>query len=397
MRGICATLLAVVLAACAPQAITPVPGATVTPTFVPLTRSAQEPTEPPLPTLVLSATASTTPTITQTATITSTPSDTPTPTRTRTDEPTATPTATSTATNTPLPSQTPLPTPTPSPTFVPLPRDTIPPQGELLFATPTDAASGSLLMFDTPTPGTPASVAEVSVFSTESATQVQVPQPGGDTPIPGAPIFTTPTPLPTSTPLPSPTPQPSPVPPRPVTSGQEVAVPIYGQGGGQPEGAAAVPAASEGRQVTNPAANFQPASVCGANAWFATDIRVETCPGNSDSTSSAAFQRFDSGYLFWLEATDRVYAFVLTDGTEPPWWASYPAVWQQTAAGCPGVCSTWTQDGTLRTALGAAVDRTELLYVARYQPGERDSIAIEDNAGNVYYGGSGGSWSLRLR
>ncbi|MEL6268683.1 MAG: hypothetical protein AAFU54_04085 [Chloroflexota bacterium] len=172
------------------------------------------------------------------------------------------------------------------------------------------------------------------------------------------------------------------------------------------------PAPGGGPVVSNGAANFQPASVCGANGWFAGDIRVETCPVNGADSSNAAFQRFQYGYMFWLEKTDRVYAFVLSGGA--PRWASYPDTWQPTDPECQGedavnvadqqawtpvqgFCSTWTQDGSLRNALGYAEDRYEFSYVARYQAGEGGSIAIEDNVGNVFYGGAGGGWSLTIR
>ncbi|MEM6529385.1 MAG: hypothetical protein AAF653_13900, partial [Chloroflexota bacterium] len=110
--------------------------------------------------------------------------------------------------------------------------------------------------------------------------------------------------------------------------------------------------------------------------------------------SSAAFQRFEYGAMFWLEDTRQVYAFVLSGA--PPRWTSYPAVWQPTNPGCTADCSTWTQDNRLRLALGEPVDRYGISYVANYQIGQGGSIAIADTTGSVYYGGSSGLWSLRL-
>lgn len=232
MRGVCAALLAIVLASCTlgvPQVpLTPTIGPTNTPTLPPPTRIVVEPTDVPLPTLAPSDTPSTTPTATATATATLTPTETltdaptatatftPTVTNTSTSTPSATPTATATFTPPPTetqpPSVTPLPTIPPStitssPTFVPLPPSTVTP---IVLPSPTATRTlspeeieaftqESPLLFATPTFITLEAPTDVPVFPTAFPTQPAPPQPTGIPVLPTVAIF------PTATPPPPPT------------------------------------------------------------------------------------------------------------------------------------------------------------------------------------------------
>lgn len=156
-----------------------------------------------------------------------------------------------------------------------------------------------------------------------------------------------------------------------------------------------------------------PASNCiGGTEWFFAGLSTATCPTGAADSSNAAFQRFQYGYMFWLQDTNQIYALYVTN--EPPRWTTHPNLWNDGMEECSGeraasfanvqawepiqgFCMAWRQDSRMQARIGYAEDRYEYSYIARYQVGEEDTIAIEDNIGNVFYLGPQGQWDLWRR
>jgi hypothetical protein len=172
-----------------------------------------------------------------------------------------------------------------------------------------------------------------------------------------------------------------------------------------------VPPAGQPNQQ-NAGIERRPAAECTEIQWFAQELLVETCPNALPESTNAAFQRFQYGYMFWLEQTDRIYVFFTSVGV--PGWADFADPWnddlqvcrgeqavnvanQQAWTPVQGFCMVWSNNDNVKSRIGYAEDRFEFSYVARYQIGEEGSIAIEDNLGNVFYTGPSGLWSLFIR
>jgi hypothetical protein len=174
-----------------------------------------------------------------------------------------------------------------------------------------------------------------------------------------------------------------------------------------------------GQNAFVPPSNAQPAEssasqspvTCSGVNW-AFDVIPVTCPTAPADGTNAAFQRFQYGYMAWLEATDRIYVMYVNSGD--PGWRTFTDDWvdgmdecsQGTAVNVAseqgwtpirGFCLVWSRNADVKNRIGLSEDRYEYSYIARYQLGEDDSIAFEDNLGNFFYLTPGGKWQIGLR
>lgn len=172
-------------------------------------------------------------------------------------------------------------------------------------------------------------------------------------------------------------------------------------------GNAFVPSGGFGAPPDN--VQISPGSSCTGEPWFFADIAAPTCPVSTVDSTNAAFQRFQYGYMFWLQDNDQIYAIYNT--FQSPRWTQHQNVWRDGMPDCQGedavnyanvqawspiqgFCMIWTQDDRVAERIGYAEDRYEFSYIARYQFGADNSIAIEDNVGSVFYLGPNGTWDL---
>lgn len=155
-----------------------------------------------------------------------------------------------------------------------------------------------------------------------------------------------------------------------------------------------------------------PAANCDGTQWFFAGIPTTSCPSSQPESTNAAFQRFQYGYMFWLEKTDQIY--VIYNSADMPRWQEFPDEWQDGMSECSqatavnyadqqgwtpvqGFCLVWMGNQTVADRIGLSEDRFEYSFIARYQLGENGSIALEDNLGSIFFLSSNGTWDLARR
>ncbi len=151
---------------------------------------------------------------------------------------------------------------------------------------------------------------------------------------------------------------------------------------------------------------------CTNISWVFPQLVPVTCPTSTADGTNAAFQRFQYGYMAWLEATDRIYVMYVNSGE--PGWRTFTDDWvdgmdecsQSTATNIAsqqgwtpirGFCLVWSRNDDVKNRIGLSEDRFEYSYIARYQLGDEDSIAFEDNLGNFFYLTPNGKWQIGIR
>jgi hypothetical protein len=153
------------------------------------------------------------------------------------------------------------------------------------------------------------------------------------------------------------------------------------------------------------------AANCTGNPWWFDSFGPPACPSEQPVTGSGVFQRFENGYMVWLEHNDKIY--VMYDTAETPrWqifddpyiegdpeldyaWFTYERQPPQSYQPRRGFGEVWRQYDAVRFRIGWAIQEWETVYVPRYQRGEDGSITIEHPDGGLFYlAPRGASWSL---
>lgn len=144
-----------------------------------------------------------------------------------------------------------------------------------------------------------------------------------------------------------------------------------------------------------------PAANCTSTQWFYTQFAPPDCPVEQPITGSGVFQRFEYGYMIWLEHNDKIYIMYNT-AESPRWqifddpyvegaeeldyaWHTYeqqpPQTWQPRR----GFGEVWRNFDPVRFRIGWTVQQWETIYTPRYQRGADGTVSIEDPSGGVFY------------
>lgn len=151
--------------------------------------------------------------------------------------------------------------------------------------------------------------------------------------------------------------------------------------------------------LNNPSSSA-PSTQCAGTPWF-FNATLPGCPIEGPTTGIGVFQRFETGYMIWLESNDRIY--VMYNTAEQPRWQMFddpyvegaperdnawhtkeqqpPQTWQPRR----GFGEVWRQYSDVRFRIGWAVQEWETIYSPRYQLGEDGGISIEGPSGGVFY------------
>lgn len=132
--------------------------------------------------------------------------------------------------------------------------------------------------------------------------------------------------------------------------------------------------------------------------WFFDELEPATCPDGEPFTGEAVFQRFEYGYMIWMQPTDMIY--VMHSTQQNPRWLAVPDPY---VAGMPerdfswseeqppqsaqprlGFGALWREDDTLRERIGWAVQQWEFVYEGRVQTAEDGTIYVEEPNGGVF-------------
>lgn len=145
----------------------------------------------------------------------------------------------------------------------------------------------------------------------------------------------------------------------------------------------------------------RPPANCTSTQWFYTQFAPPDCPVEQPITGSGVFQRFEYGYMVWLEHNDKIYVMYNT-ANQPRWqifddpyqegapeldyaWHTYeqqpPQTWQPRR----GFGEVWRNFDTVRFRIGWTVQEWETIYTPRYQRGADGTISIEAPDGGVFY------------
>lgn len=155
-----------------------------------------------------------------------------------------------------------------------------------------------------------------------------------------------------------------------------------------------------------PEAMNAPAANCSTNPWFFGEAGPPVCPVEEPQRGHGTYQRFEYGFMVWLEFNDKVY--VLYDTPEQPRWQNYDDPYIEGAPERPenwpevqrlgtfqprrGFGEVWRQFEYVRARVGWALHEWETIYTPRWQRGEDGSILIEDPIGGVFYLYARGEW-----
>jgi len=144
--------------------------------------------------------------------------------------------------------------------------------------------------------------------------------------------------------------------------------------------------------------------------WFFSNIDIEACPTGETITSSAAFQRFEYGYMIWTEFNDQIHVMYHTVG-EPQWlmapdpyvegtpehdvnWPETPP--PQTNQPRLGFGKLWEENDELRHRIGWAAQTWEIVYDARTQVDENGTIYLEEPGGGIFVLPPNEDWQLYI-
>ncbi|MEO0564727.1 MAG: hypothetical protein AAF125_21660, partial [Chloroflexota bacterium] len=155
------------------------------------------------------------------------------------------------------------------------------------------------------------------------------------------------------------------------------------------------------------------AAQCTGTQWFFTAYAPPTCPSEQPITGSGVFQRFEAGYMLWLEHNDKIYV-VYNTAQQPRWqifddpyiegepeldyaWFTKefqpPQTWQPRR----GFGEVWRGREDVRFRIGWTVQEWETVYNPRFQRGEDGSVSIEHPSGGLFYlAPRGQEWYLYL-
>ncbi len=150
-------------------------------------------------------------------------------------------------------------------------------------------------------------------------------------------------------------------------------------------------------QQPPPVAQQPPAQPCTGSQWFFAQPRPSSCPSGTASSSSAALEQFQQGYMIWIGAQDAIY--VLYDSeTQPRWqvfndtfedgmieydphWGPGPPYTYQPKR---GFGKLWRDNAEVRQRLGWSVREWSEPYTAQVQMATDGSIFIQESRGGVF-------------
>jgi hypothetical protein len=157
------------------------------------------------------------------------------------------------------------------------------------------------------------------------------------------------------------------------------------------------------------------AAQCTANPWWFREglYAPPVCPQEQPITGHGVFQRFENGYMLWLENNDKIYVLYQT-AEQPRWqifddpyvegdpeldfsWIAREQQPPQSYQPRRGFGELWRGREDVRFRIGWAIQEWETIYTPRFQRGEDGSMTIEHPAGGVFFLAARGSdWFLYL-
>lgn len=152
-----------------------------------------------------------------------------------------------------------------------------------------------------------------------------------------------------------------------------------------------------GRRALNANETPTPALDC-EFAWFFDHVQPNVCPNDDPVTGEAVFQRFEYGYMIWMQTTDMIY--VMHSTQQSPRWLAVPDPYvvgmperdfsftenqpPQSAQPRLGFGTLWREDDDLRGRIGWAVQQWEFVYDGHVQTAEDGTIYIDEPNGGVF-------------
>jgi len=164
-----------------------------------------------------------------------------------------------------------------------------------------------------------------------------------------------------------------------------------------------------------PSDNGVAAAQCDGNPWWisADAYAPPACPQEQPITGHGVFQRFENGYMIWLEHNDKIYVMYQT-AEQPRWqifddpyiegepeldysWIAKERQPPQTYQPRRGFGEVWRNFDDARFRIGWAVQEWETIYTPRHQRGVDGSVTIEHPDGGFFYlAPRGAEWYLYL-
>lgn len=132
--------------------------------------------------------------------------------------------------------------------------------------------------------------------------------------------------------------------------------------------------------------------------WFFQSPQLTTCPTTQATEGEMVIQRFEYGYMIWIQPEDTIY--VIHSTAEQPRWQSLPdpyvagmpqrdPAWAepqppQTSQPRLGFGALWREEDTIRGRVGWATQQWELVYDGRVQTAEDGTIYMEEPGGGLF-------------